>query len=284
MAVRRGSVYVADVYNHRISVFPPTAATPRCATSSRAALAPSGFERTIGQLGSDPGLFEFPRGVAVTPHGWLLVAEPKRLQLLALDGTPLQLLKLELCGAQAMRGVCCDAHRAYVADYEAHVVHVLQLDATTAPPPGGAADGAGALFGRVEAAAGGATPADEERERIEALLAGGRSSSTARARRGCRRWRSRGRLTTRARRRARPTTRRSTASRASCESSRASRARCEAPRATRTPRPTLALPRPGRRARRARDHDGPRPLPCAGVRRRARRRGDEGRLFTPPRR
>ena len=133
IAIHDGSLYVADVYNHRISVFHVDGGQSSIKDPMlRAALAPGGFERTIGRLGSDRGLFEFPRGVCIA-HGWLLVSEPQRVQLLSLKGDPLQLL--EVPGAAALRGICSDGWRAYVCDYEAHCIHVLKVDYAGAKAP-----------------------------------------------------------------------------------------------------------------------------------------------------
>ena len=133
VAVHEEMVFVADVCNHRISVFYLDGGAARQKDRALGALSrsePGGLVRTIGRLGSDVGLFEFPRGVAIA-HGWLLVSEARRIQLLTLEGSPLQVLTVP--GAKAMRGLATDGWRAYAADYEAHVVHVLKVDKLGAP-------------------------------------------------------------------------------------------------------------------------------------------------------
>lgn len=140
----------------------------------RSQLAPTGFDRTIGMLGSAAGLFEFPRGVAVSSHGWLLVAEPQRVQCLTLLGAPLQVLNVP--GASVMRGIACDDVRGccYVADYDAHLLHVLKMDLLAAadhpapPKPEPSAKGwTSELVGDGHVAA-----AKEATERIKSFMAG----------------------------------------------------------------------------------------------------------------
>jgi hypothetical protein len=41
---------------------------------------------------------------------------------------------LPLPGAVALRGVCAGGANAYIADYEAHLIHVLHVDPTRAAP------------------------------------------------------------------------------------------------------------------------------------------------------
>ena len=200
VAIRGQSLYVADTYNHRISVFHLDGGGEQYRDPlMRAALAPGGFERTIGMLGSEAGLFEFPRGVAISgATGWLLVSEPQRVQCLTTAGEPLQVLPVP--GAALMRGICCDDVRgvAYIGDAGAHLLHVLKLDllaaagdaaaaaaeeekadrAAAAPIAGhdslmAAATGGGGGVGTSES--GGGAPsreAQEAAERIRALLAG----------------------------------------------------------------------------------------------------------------
>ena len=178
VAIHDGSVYVADTYNHRISVFWADGGVGALRDPLlRSALAPGGFERTIGMHGSDGGLFEFPRGVAVA-HGWLLVAEPKRVQLLTLQGAPLQ--TLEVSGACAMRGITADGWRAYAADFEAHTVHVLKIDALAYTAPAAPSkrpsretwvDSLGAAAEGLGAAAAGTDPSREAAVRLRAFMA-----------------------------------------------------------------------------------------------------------------
>ena len=131
VCVHEGSVYVADTHNHRVCAFlldgGAASVTDRVL---RAAIHPGGCEKILGCFGSDPGLFEFPRGVA-TCHGWLLVSEPQRVQLLTLEGAPLQVLPVP--GARVLRGLCTDGWKAFVVDSAAHLVHVLNIDLLHAP-------------------------------------------------------------------------------------------------------------------------------------------------------
>ena len=147
VAILDECVYVADTCNHRVVVFlldggRGVAVAER--PGQRSAVPSGGCVRTFGRFGSTPGRFEFPRGLALV-HGMLLVSETTRVQLLTLEGAPLQVLPLP--GAVALRGVCAGGANAYVADYEAHLIHVLHVDPTRAhtaahnaeePPPAAA--------------------------------------------------------------------------------------------------------------------------------------------------
>lgn len=74
VAVHGDAVFVADCGNDRISVFTRE----------------GGFLRTIGSQGQAPGQFRCPHGVAILRGRYLLVTEPSRLQVLSLEGVPLQ--------------------------------------------------------------------------------------------------------------------------------------------------------------------------------------------------
>ena len=127
VAIHEGLVYVADTCNHRVCVFHIDGgeAAFKEPELRRSAL-PYGCERIIGRLGSDAGLFEFPRGVAIAHGAWLLVSESTRVQLLTLTGEPRQVLAVP--GSVAMRGIATDGWNAYVADYEGHAIHQLKID------------------------------------------------------------------------------------------------------------------------------------------------------------
>lgn len=82
------------------------------------------FERTIGGKGSAPGKFEEPWGVAVCPCRSLLIVserEGRRLQVLTLEGVPLQVLPLN----SAVAGLCASDKRVWVTDVHAHKVHTV---------------------------------------------------------------------------------------------------------------------------------------------------------------
>lgn len=67
-----GSLYVADTYNHRISVFDGTGR----------------FVRTWGSRGTDTGAFQYPKGLTVDPSGLVYVADTNnhRVQVFDLYG------------------------------------------------------------------------------------------------------------------------------------------------------------------------------------------------------
>ena len=173
VAIHDGCVYVADVYNHRISVFhlDGGAGAPGLDDKTiRAVLAPGGFKRSIGLLGSDPGLLNFPRGVCIT-HDRLLVSEPQRVQLLELNGDPIQVLPIP--GAATLRGLCSDGWRVYVADYEAHCVHVLKVDATAFAKSGAPAESKPTEPGwSAERLGAGVTLESEAADKIRSFMAG----------------------------------------------------------------------------------------------------------------
>ena len=80
------------------------------------------FRRAIGGEGAAPGRFKKPRGVAIS-RGRLVVSESAgRVQVLSLQGLPLQVLSLDstLTGLSAREG------RVWVADRDGHKVHVFE--------------------------------------------------------------------------------------------------------------------------------------------------------------
>ena len=145
VAILDERVYVADTCNHRVAVFLLDGGRGAAVAERSGQRSTGGFVRTFGRFGSTPGRFEFPRGLAIV-EGMLLVSETTRVQLLTLEGAPLQVLPLP--GAVALRGVCAGGANAYIADYEAHLIHVLHVDPTRAatiaapiaeePPPAAA--------------------------------------------------------------------------------------------------------------------------------------------------
>lgn len=109
-----GEVFVADTWNHRVSVF---------------GLEDGRFRRSFGSRGRAPGEFDYPTGVEIAA-GVLYVTERtgKRVQVLALDGTPLHSLDAPCAGW--LHGVCADGDKLWVGSSNNHVLHLL----TTAPP------------------------------------------------------------------------------------------------------------------------------------------------------
>jgi hypothetical protein len=93
--------------------------------------------RSFGGAGSAPGLFDTPTGMVHDGHGRLLVSEAgaKRIQMLTTHGVPLQVLALPHAGR--LYGMCVRGGVIYVADYENHQVHVLDLKQEQLPlrPP-----------------------------------------------------------------------------------------------------------------------------------------------------
>jgi hypothetical protein len=103
-------LFVADAENHRIMVFGLDGA----------------FRRAFGGEGTAPGQFGWLSGVAVGRCGRLFVAEHTRLQVLTLQGLPLQVLHLP--GAVELSQIRLTERHAFVVDETTHHVHVLTLD------------------------------------------------------------------------------------------------------------------------------------------------------------
>mmetsp|Transcript_15152 Transcript_15152/g.35888 ORF Transcript_15152/g.35888 Transcript_15152/m.35888 type:complete len:165 (-) Transcript_15152:269-763(-) len=123
----RLELYVRDTQNHRVQVFDVTGANAPgvCGT----------FLRAFGERGDAPAQFVQPSGMAIDPKGRLLVSEAGagRVQMLTLQGAPLQVLRLPTAGK--LYGMCVSGQRVFVADYERHQVHVLQLGSGTPSSP-----------------------------------------------------------------------------------------------------------------------------------------------------
>ena len=103
-------LFVADAENHRIVVFGLDGI----------------FRRAFGREGTAPGQFGWLSGVAVGRCGRLFVAEHTRLQVLTLQGLPLQVLHLP--GAVELAQIRLTERHAFVVDETTHHVHVLALD------------------------------------------------------------------------------------------------------------------------------------------------------------
>ena len=103
-------LFVADAENHRIVVFGLDGI----------------FRRAFGGEGTAPGQFGWLSGVAVGRCGRLFVAEHTRLQVLTLQGLPLQVLHLP--GAVELAQIRLTERHAFVVDETTHHVHVLALD------------------------------------------------------------------------------------------------------------------------------------------------------------
>jgi len=119
-------LYVRDTANHRIQVFDVAGA--------RGSGVCGAFVRAFGGYGRAPGQFDLPTGMAHDGRGRLLVSEAgaKRVQVLTTAGTPLQVLPLPYAGR--LYGMCVRGTCAYIADYERHQVHVLELKKEPLPP------------------------------------------------------------------------------------------------------------------------------------------------------
>ena len=103
-------LFVADAENHRVVVFGLDGT----------------FRRAFGGEGTAPGQFGWLSGVAVGQCGRLFVAEHTRLQVLTLEGLPLQVLHLP--GAVELAQIRLTESHAFVVDETTHHVHVLTLD------------------------------------------------------------------------------------------------------------------------------------------------------------
>ena len=130
-------LYVRDTHNHRIHVFDVDGAVEGAVEGARGPGACGACLRSFGGAGSAPGLFDTPTGMVHDGHGRLLVSEAgaKRIQVLTTHGVPLQVLALPHAGR--LYGMCVRGGVIYVADYENHQVHVLDLKQEQLPlrPP-----------------------------------------------------------------------------------------------------------------------------------------------------
>ncbi|KAL1508003.1 hypothetical protein AB1Y20_007601 [Prymnesium parvum] len=112
VAIHGDELFVADTWNHRISVFD---------------LSDGSFRRSFGERGTSPGQFIYPTGIAVA-KGCLLIAESrgKRVQVLNLDGSPLTISNAPCDGW--LHGIRVDAERVWVTSSNKHQLHLLSLD------------------------------------------------------------------------------------------------------------------------------------------------------------
>jgi hypothetical protein len=101
---------VCDTSNHRLACF----------------TADGVFTRAVGRRGTAPGCFVLPADVA-TARGLLVVAEVRRVQLLAADGEPRQVIAPAGCGSLA--ALCVWSGRVLLADSENRLLHELHLRA-----------------------------------------------------------------------------------------------------------------------------------------------------------
>ena len=122
LAVHQETLFVADLGNNRLQAFTVHGV----------------WLRTIGRKGRAPGEFLGPWGVAVLAlaRGAVLCvgeSRARRVQVLGLDGTPLQVLSPP--GAGSIAGLCVEhigspgaearARRVYAADSGNHVIYAL---------------------------------------------------------------------------------------------------------------------------------------------------------------
>lgn len=116
VAVHGGEVFVADTWNHRISVF---------------SLHDGSFRRCFGERGRQPGQFIYPADVEVK-KGCLFVTESrgKRFQALSLEGVPRAVLDSPCEGW--LHGICVDGERLWVSSSNRHQLHVFQSDVLSA--------------------------------------------------------------------------------------------------------------------------------------------------------
>ena len=116
LCVHGDHVFVADTDNHRIQVYKHTDGT-HVRSIGRAGQAPDGsragwpYEHDE-RRSSAPGEFNRPVGVAIG-HGRLIVSEDdgKRIQVLTLEGEPLQILKSP--EKDELGGLCVDGDRLW---------------------------------------------------------------------------------------------------------------------------------------------------------------------------
>jgi hypothetical protein len=171
-----GRLYVTDLGNDRV-----------CCYALMAPPLPPSFRYAIGSRGTKPGQFLAPCGIAVltmgsesgggegqsaheghgpwcggsSPRARLLVGEHegKRVQVLSLHGTPLQVVAFPNCGP--LTGLCVSGAYAFVADDQRSVLWTLRLAGEAARPAAGASCGAAANGAAAGAQAGATKRAPE---------------------------------------------------------------------------------------------------------------------------
>ena len=86
----------------------------------------------LGSKGTEPGRFNYPRAVAVTGAGALVVTDRHRVQVLTVDGAVLCVLDpTAVVGVGRLHGflfdvtVCADTDEMLVTDYDKHRVVAL---------------------------------------------------------------------------------------------------------------------------------------------------------------
>ena len=104
--VSDSELFIADRSNHRLQVLSLNGA----------------FQRSIGRRGTAPGCFRRLRGVAVSDDR-IFTAECERVQVLTIQGMPLQVLPFP--GSSALVGICADCRRVYVVDQTHQKIRVL---------------------------------------------------------------------------------------------------------------------------------------------------------------
>lgn len=100
-----GNVYVADTYNHRISVFDRYGS----------------FMRTWGSIGTDAGALQYPKGLAVDASGLVYVADTNNHRVQVFDSYGDLRLSFGSYGSgngqfSGPSDIATDAHHIYVAD------------------------------------------------------------------------------------------------------------------------------------------------------------------------
>ena len=115
-------VVVADFSNHRLALW---------------RLGDVTVWKQLGSEGSEPGQFIYPRAVAVTSTGALVVTDDDRVQVLTVDGAVLCVLDPTAVAGVGQLGptlcgvtVCADTDEILVTDWDNHRVVAL----TWSPP------------------------------------------------------------------------------------------------------------------------------------------------------
>ena len=90
---------------------------------------PPRFLCSIGRHGREAGEFELPCDVAISRER-LLVSEERRVQVLTIDGAPLQVLTMPHPALLGMCTLSVRGHRVFVRDGHARTIHILFANGT----------------------------------------------------------------------------------------------------------------------------------------------------------
>lgn len=129
LAAQGTSLFVVDTGNSRLQVFKLDGQAAPEGAASRHIFSGATFERNIGRAGNAPGCFSEPRGCALLREELLVVSEARRIQVLDLHGTPIQVVAPPHARHSGLWGltVCSDNRRVCVMSTVRNEMHTLEV-------------------------------------------------------------------------------------------------------------------------------------------------------------